>query len=220
MSTIDTASIIAAAREQIKHEAAAVMDIADQIDAQFVAVASLIFGSTGKVIFTGSGTSGFIAQRAAHLFSVTGTPAFALNPGTALHGSMGAVESHDIVIALSKGGESTEINDLCTRVQAIGTKVIAITSKPESTFGKLADITITLRNDPAADPGNLLAMGSTLAHSAWIDAMAMVLMRANSVSWERIHFMHPGGAVGLLADLPAPLAPLTLPALNGDGPSS
>ena len=211
MSNDDSAQIIAAARSQIESEAAAVLDVAGQIDARFVQVASLIHSSTGKVVFTGSGTSGFMAQRAAHLFSVSGTPAFALNPATALHGSMGAVEPDDILIAFSKGGESTEINDFCTKVQATGTKVVAVTAKADSTFGRLADITVALRNVANADPGNLLAMGSTLAHGVWIDAMSMVLMRANGLSWERIHFMHPGGAVGRLSTLPEPLEPLEIP---------
>jgi len=211
MSSGDRAKIITAARSQITAEAAAVLDIADQIDERFIRVASLIHASAGKVVFTGSGTSGFMAQRAAHLFSVSGTPAFSLNPATALHGSMGAVEANDILIAFSKGGESTEINEFCEKVQATGTKVVAITAKAKSTLGQLADITVALRDFPDADPGNLLAMGSTLAHSVWIDAMSMVLMRGRRLSWERIHFMHPGGAVGLLSTLPEPLEPLDIP---------
>jgi arabinose-5-phosphate isomerase len=203
--------VIEAGRQQVRVEAEAVLDILDQIDERFVRVASRLQAMTGKIVMTGSGTSGFIARRSAHLFSVSGTPAFFLNPGDALHGSMGAVEADDVMIALSKGGSSNELNDLVERVQSTGTTTVAITSNADSRLGRLADITVELRNYPSADPGNLLAMGSTLAHSAWLDAMAMVLMRARSVSWERVHFTHPGGAVGLLANLPSELSGLEIP---------
>jgi arabinose-5-phosphate isomerase len=211
MNESPESAVIEAGRQQVRVEAEAVLDILDQIDDRFVRVASLLQSMTGKIVMTGSGTSGFIARRSAHLFSVSGTPAFFLNPGDALHGSMGAVEADDVMIALSKGGSSAELNDLVERVQSTGTTVVALTSNGSSRLGTLADITVELRNYPAADPGNLLAMGSTLAHSSWLDAMAMVLMRARAVSWERVHFTHPGGAVGLLASLPSELEALEIP---------
>jgi arabinose-5-phosphate isomerase len=211
MNESPESAVIEAGRQQVRVEAEAVLDILDQIDDRFVRVASLLQAMTGKIVMTGSGTSGFIARRSAHLFSVSGTPAFFLNPGDALHGSMGAVEADDVMIALSKGGSSAELNDLVERVQSTGTTVVALTSNGSSRLGTLADITVELRNYPAADPGNLLAMGSTLAHSSWLDAMAMVLMRARAVSWERVHFTHPGGAVGLLASLPSELEGLEIP---------
>ena len=211
MNESTRSAVIEAGRQQVRIEAEAVLDVVDKIDERFERVASLLHSMTGKVVMTGSGTSGFIARRSAHLFSVSGTPAFFLNPGDGLHGSMGAVEADDVMIALSKGGSSTELNDLVARVQSVGTTTVAITSKGDSPLGRLADITVELRNFPAADPGNLLAMGSTLAHSSWLDAMAMVLMRARAVSWERVHFTHPGGAVGLLASLPSDLEALEIP---------
>ena len=212
MNDSPEAAVIEAGRQQVRLEAEALLDVLDQIDERFVRVASLLQSMTGKVVMTGSGTSGFIARRSAHLFSVSGTPAFFLNPGDGLHGSMGAVEADDVMIALSKGGSSSELNDLAARVQSVGTTVVAITANGQSPLGQLADITVELRNFPSADPGNLLAMGSTLAHSTWLDALAVVLMRARAVSWERVHFTHPGGAVGLLANLPEQLEGLTIPA--------
>jgi arabinose-5-phosphate isomerase len=212
MNDSPESAVIEAGRQQVRLEAEALLDVLDQIDERFVRVASLLQSMTGKVVMTGSGTSGFIARRSAHLFSVSGTPAFFLNPGDGLHGSMGAVEADDVMIALSKGGSSSELNDLAARVQSVGTTVVAITANGGSPLGQLADITVELRNFPSADPGNLLAMGSTLAHSTWLDALAVVLMRARAVSWERVHFTHPGGAVGLLANLPDQLEGLTIPA--------
>jgi arabinose-5-phosphate isomerase len=74
---------------------------------------------------------------------------------------------------------------------------------------------VTLRPFVEADPGGLIAMGSTLAHSAWLDALALVLMRARQYSWDKVHYSHPGGAVGAATTLPAPVEPLEIPNLNG-----
>jgi D-arabinose 5-phosphate isomerase GutQ len=214
MSDSPLAPTIDAAREFVTAEGEAVLDIVDQLDETFVRVASLILKSTGKVVMTGAGTSGFIARRTAHLLSVSGTPAFFLNPTDGLHGSMGALRGNDIMIALSKGGTSSEVNDLVARVQDQGVQVIALTCAPDGPLARLADIPVVLRPYPAADPGSLIAMGSTLSHSAWLDALAVVLMRARQYSWEKVHYTHPGGAVGKLATLPEPVTPLDIPDLT------
>ncbi|MCM6761237.1 SIS domain-containing protein [Rathayibacter sp. ZW T2_19] len=204
-------SVIEAARVLVQAESDAVRSIADQIDENLVLTASAIGDSVGRVIVTGVGTSGFIARRAAHLFSVTGTPAFFLHPTEALHGSLGAVSADDVVIALSKGGSSAEVNDLVDRARTIGATVVALTSAPTSVLAEVADITVVLRTPDEADPGAVIAMGSTLAYGAWLDALALVLMRTRQYSWESVRFSHPGGAVGQCDSLPAPVPPLALP---------
>jgi len=206
-----TGAIIAAAVEVIDREARAVRDVADQIDQTFVDVASLLMECTGKVIVSGVGTSGFIARRAAHLFAVSGTPSLYLHPTDGLHGSLGALRADDVLIVLSKGGSSTEVNELARRARGEGIYVIALTSKTSSQLVDLADIAVILRPDDVADPGGVIGLGSTLAHGAWLDAMSVVLMRAKSYGWEKVLFTHPGGAVGEIVDLPAPLAPLQVP---------
>ena len=100
-----------AARKTIHDEAAAVAAVADQLDASFLDVLEQLLACTGKVFITGSGTSGTIARRMAHLLSVCGTPAAFLHPMDALHGTMGVLAPGDILITISKGGESAEIND-------------------------------------------------------------------------------------------------------------
>jgi len=214
MSAIEIQAVVQAARAFVAEEANAVKDVVDQIDESFVQVASLILASTGKVVLTGAGTSGFIARRSAHLLSVSGTPAFFLNPTDGLHGSMGALRANDVMIALSKGGSSGEVNELTKRVQGEGVKVVAVTSKRTSTLAVTADIAVTLREFPSADPGSLIAMGSTLAHGAWLDALAVVLMRAKQYSWDKVHYTHPGGAVGQLSVLPDAVEPLAIPVLD------
>jgi arabinose-5-phosphate isomerase len=213
--TTSSAAVIEAARDFVTREARAVLDIPPQIDETFVQAADLLLHSTGKVVVTGAGTSGFVARRAAHLLAVCGTPAFFLNPTDALHGSLAALSPQDILIALSKGGSSEEVNNLAARLRHQGVKVVALTFNAASTLAQNADIAVTLRPFLEADPGGLIAMGSTLAHSAWLDALALVLMRARQYSWDKVHYSHPGGAVGAATTLPAPVEPLEIPNLNG-----
>jgi D-arabinose 5-phosphate isomerase GutQ len=205
---------ITAAQEFVAAEGHAVLDIVDQIDETFVEVASLILQNEGKIVMTGAGTSGFIARRTAHLLSVSGTPAFFLNPTDGLHGSMGALRSNDVMIALSKGGSSSEVNELVDRVRNEGVKVVSLSCVATSRLATSSDISVVLRAFPTGDPGNLIAMGSTLAHSAWLDALAVVLMRARQYSWEKVHYTHPGGAVGQLSSLPEPVLPLEIPNIS------
>jgi D-arabinose 5-phosphate isomerase GutQ len=207
-------AVLEAARDFVTAEARAVLDIADQIDESFVQVAALLLHGTGKVVVTGAGTSGFVARRAAHLLAVSGTPAFFLNPTDGLHGSLAALSPDDVLIALSRGGSSGEVNDLAARLQHQGVRVVALTFNASSALARSADIAVALRPFTSADPGGLIAMGSTLAHSAWLDALAVVLMRARQYSWDKVHYSHPGGSVGAVTTLPAPVEPLEIPDLN------
>ena len=204
-------SVIEAAVEVVTREAKAVADVAGQIDEGFVDIASLLMTCTGKIIVAGVGTSGFIARRAAHIFSVSGTPSLFLHPTEGQHGSVGALRASDILIVLSKGGGSEEVNRLAALAKQEGLVVIAMTSAPTSALADLADHTVYLQRDDIADPGGLIASGSTLAYAAWLDAMAFVLMRAKQYTWDQVLFTHPGGAVGQLRQLPDQMPPLDIP---------
>lgn len=212
----DAESVIQAAIEVVAREAKAVADVADQIGEEFPRIAALLMGCTGKIIVSGVGTSGFIARRAAHLLSVSGSPALFLHPTEGQHGSVGALRPGDILIVLSKGGSSSELNKFVSIVRQQGIAVVAMTSQPKSDLTDLADYTVVIKPDNVADPGGLIAMGSTLAFSAWLDAMSVVLMRAKSYGWDRVLFTHPGGSVGQTVQLPDPLPGLTIPLLDPD----
>ncbi|MDO5671260.1 MAG: SIS domain-containing protein [Actinomycetaceae bacterium] len=204
------ANVIEAAKIQILSEAKAVADVANQLDESFIEIAKLLLVCEGKVIVTGSGTSGATGRRLAHLLSVCGTPAVYLHPMDSLHGTMGAVTPKDVVIAISKGGESAEINQLCTILKSKGSTIIALTAEADSTLGRLSNVKAIVTTPEGADPGNTIAMGSTLVTSVWGDALAYVLMRLRKVPWEQMMSTHPGGAVGLRKDLPVALEPLSL----------
>jgi len=201
-------AIRAAAQEVVRAEAEAVAAVADQIDETLVAVSDLLLTCTGKVFTVGSGTSGTIARRLAHLLSVCGTPAAFLHPMDALHGTMGVLDGSDVIIAISKGGESAEINDLLELARRRAVPVVAVTAAPDSTMARRSDIVVTLRTSRGADPGGVIAMGSTLVTAVWGDALAVVMMRRRGYSWERMLETHPAGAVGRRSDMPAELAPL------------
>ncbi|GGM14917.1 SIS domain-containing protein [Nakamurella endophytica] len=201
-----------AARAVLDADAKAVAAIADKVGPEFDACVRLILGCTGRVVTSGSGTSGAVARRMAHLLSVCGTPAFYLHPADALHGSLGALVAGDVLIALSKGGGSREVNDLVDRALARGASVVAVTATPQSHFAQAAHVVVDVDVPAGADPGEVVAMGSTVAVSAWSDALALVLMRARGYRWSDVLFTHPSGAVGQIATPPADLEPLPVPA--------
>lgn len=197
-----------AARAFIASEAMTMQAVADAIDETFTHVARMLYECRGKVIVSGVGTSGFIARRAAHILSVSGTPALFVHAADGMHGTFGALRDNDLLVVLSKGGGSSEVNTLAALAKAKGIPVIALTSAPTSVLATSADVSVVLPSDSQSDPGGLIAMGSTLAHAAWLDAMAYTLMRIKGYGWDQVLFTHPGGAVGKMAALPEPLAAL------------
>lgn len=201
------AALLAAARDRVRREAGGVGALAEQLDESFLATVHLLHGCRGKVFVTGSGTSGAIARRMAHLLAVCGTPSVFLPAMDALHGSLGAVTAQDVLVVVSRGGESDELNQLTRRTRERGAQVVALTGAPQSTLAGLADVTAVLRTGPGVDPGDVIAMGSTLVAAAWGDALAYVLMRLRGYGWDRVLHTHPAGAVGRLDELPDELDP-------------
>jgi D-arabinose 5-phosphate isomerase GutQ len=161
-----------------------------------VRAARLLSSGTGKVLVTGSGTSGAIATRAAHLLSVCGTPAFYLSPTDGLHGGLGVLQDNDLVLALSKGGSSHELNDFCSRAKTLCSGVIAVTASPGSALAKIADHVICFSLDDDADLGGVVATGSSLAVAALVDAICEIGRVTRGYGWEQLLFTHPSGAVG------------------------
>ena len=196
MSTTDNQSLLERAAKVIHADSRAVLATLDSLGDAFVAVAREIVACNGKIIVTGSGTSGTIAQRAAHLLSVGGSPAFYLSPADGLHGGLGVIQPEDMVIALSKGGSSAELNEFCSRARTLGKSLTVITATDGTPLTRNADHVILMTLEQDADLGGVLATGSTLATSAIIDALIDVARVARGYSWEKVLFTHPSGAVG------------------------
>ena len=193
---MDDAAIRRLGTEVIAREAAAVASVAGQLDETFEQVVRALLACKGKVLVSGSGTSHAVALRFAHLLSCVGTPALFLHPGDSQHGASGAVAPDDIWIGLSKGGETTEVIFLAGIAQKRGATVVAITEKPESSLGRLADITLHVTAPEGVDPFGMVATGSSLFNSAFTDAICVALLELRGYSADDFGETHPGGAVG------------------------
>ena len=192
--------LLQSARQVIVTESAAVLSAAESLDQSFVEVVQVLLACSGKLLITGSGTSGTIARRAAHLFSVGGTPAFYLSPADGLHGGLGVLRKNDVVIAISKGGASEELNQFCRRAGELSAAVIVLTGAAESELAQLADHVLQLRLPADADLGTVVATGSSLASAALLDALVEVTRAARGYTWSEFFFTHPSGAVGKHAE--------------------
>ena len=188
--------LLAAARARVEDEAEVLSAVARSLDASFLAAVDLVRSAAGKVLVVGVGTSGPIARRMAHLLATSGTASLFLHPADALHGGLGAVRADDVVIAISKGGQSTELNSFARLAKDRGASLLSLTAVADSPLTRLADVTVVLPQTAGADPGGVIAMGSSLAVAAWGDALAVVLMELSGYSWAQVLEAHPSGAVG------------------------
>jgi D-arabinose 5-phosphate isomerase GutQ len=187
----------------LSRESAAVAALVGNTEKSLVDVARRVLATQGKVVTTGSGTSGIMAERLAHLLSVCGTPAVYLPSMDALHGGMGAITPSDLVLAISKTGRSSELTELVHRLVARGVDVIGVTEQPESPLSDAATVVALLPpTAPDADPGDMIALASTLAVGAWGDALSVVTMSMRGHTLRDVVDSHPAGGVGHRGHLP------------------
>lgn len=196
MSMDDTA-LAELAGDVLSRELRALSALAGSVETGVVGVAHRVLATPGKIVTTGSGTSGIMAERLAHLLSVCGTPAVYLPAMDALHGGMGAVTPSDLVLAISKTGRSSELTSLVERFVRRGVDVVALTENADSPFALAATTVVTLpATPPDADPGDMIAMASTLAVGAWGDALAVITMAMRGHTVGDVVDSHPAGGVG------------------------
>ncbi len=177
-------------------EARTLLKVAAGVDGRFVDAVELILRCRGKVAVTGVGKSGLIAQKVAATLTSTGTPAFFMHAADALHGDLGTVQKQDVVLAFGKSGESSELNDLLPALRRIGSKLIAVVSKPRSTLSRAADISLLVPVDREACPLDLAPTSSTTAALAVGDAIAVALMKRRAFKEHHFALSHPGGSLG------------------------
>jgi len=188
--------ILKDSRAFLRQEAAAIAGLAMMLDDSFSEALAAILNCAGHIITSGAGTSSAVARRLAHLLSCVGSPAFFLDPGMSLHGSAGAVKSGDILIAISKGGETDELNNLIEVAGIRGATVISITSREGSTMEGLSDIVVRFTTEDAVDGFGMITLGNSLAAAAVGDAMCFALLTIRGFDREEFLKLHPGGAVG------------------------
>ncbi|MFH7586373.1 MULTISPECIES: KpsF/GutQ family sugar-phosphate isomerase [Oceanimonas] len=177
-------------------EKAALEGLSQYLDESFNKACRLMFECPGKVIVTGMGKSGHIANKIAATLASTGTPAFYVHPGEASHGDLGMIDSKDVVLALSNSGESEEIIALLPVLRRRGLKLICMTGKPESTMAREADVHLCTRVEQEACPLGLAPTASTTAALAMGDALAVALLEARGFTADDFALSHPGGALG------------------------
>ncbi|MDP4535195.1 KpsF/GutQ family sugar-phosphate isomerase [Alkalimonas collagenimarina] len=191
-----TTSFKAQALQVLAIEAEAVSQLARFIDDDFERACQLIMDSSGRVIVSGMGKSGHIANKIAATFASTGTPAFFVHPGEASHGDLGMITKDDVVIAISNSGETGEILTIIPVIKRIGAHLIAMSGNPSSTLAKLADVHVCVKVDQEACPLGLAPTASTTATLAMGDAMAVALLNARGFSANDFALSHPGGSLG------------------------
>src|SRR5215471_12026885 len=180
----------------IEVEIEALRSVRKNLDGRFEEAVRLIAGSRGQIIVTGIGKSGIIANKIAATLRSTGTPAIFLHASEALHGDIGVIAPQDVVIAVGKSGETSELNDLLRFVKKTGARVVSITSNASSAMAKLSDIVLDLKVSREACPLNLAPTASTTAALAVGDAIAVTLMKMKNIGPADFARHHPGGQLG------------------------
>jgi arabinose-5-phosphate isomerase len=184
------------ARRFLECELEALAFVAKQIDDRFTRACRMILDSPGKVVVTGVGKSGLIAQKIAATMSSTGTVATFMHAADAAHGDLGMVGADDVVIAISYSGTTDEILALLPSIRTIGAQIIAMVGDPQSDLARAADCVLDIRVPVEAGPLNLAPTSSTLVALALGDALATALAKATNFEEEQFALFHPGGAVG------------------------
>lgn len=184
------------ARTTLMHEAEAVGGLIPHIDNVFVDVVELILNTQGRVIITGIGKSANIAQKIVATLNSTGTPAIFMHAADALHGDLGTIRKDDIVICLSKSGNTPEIKVLIPLLKLSVKKLVAIVGNLESYLARQADFVIDVSVKKEACPNNLAPTSSTTAQLAMGDALAVCLLECRGFSINDFARYHPGGAIG------------------------
>jgi arabinose-5-phosphate isomerase len=189
-------SIIANAKKTILAESKAIANLANLINVDFENAIKYIYNFKGRVIVTGIGKSANIATKIVATFNSTGTPAVFMHAADAIHGDLGNILEQDVVICISKSGNTPEIKVLVPLIKNYGNKIIAITGNIDSFLGKNADFTLNTFVEKEACPNNLAPTTSTTAQLVMGDALAVCLLKLKGFTSNDFAKYHPGGALG------------------------
>lgn len=188
--------IIERGREVLRIESESVASLADGLGAAFAEAVRLIGSISGRVVVMGIGKSGIVARKVASTFSSTGTPAMFLHPVDAAHGDVGMLVVGDLVLAISKSGESAELESLLPVIGRLGVPVVALTAEPASTLARRADLVLSVRVQVEACPHDLAPTASSTAALAMGDALAVAVSEVRGFGPEDFARLHPGGDLG------------------------
>ena len=170
--------------------------LADGLSGSFAAAVRIIHDAPGRVIVTGIGKSGHVAQKVASTLASTGTPAYFVHPSEASHGDLGMITADDVVLAISWSGETAEFSSLITYAARFAVPLIAVTSRSESTLARASVVTLILPCAKEACPHGLAPTTSTLMQLALGDCLALALLECRGFSASDFKELHPGGQLG------------------------
>lgn len=190
------ADIIENARQTLEIEAQSILDMIPELNENFVSCVEIIKNTQGKVVLTGIGKSAIIAQKIAATFNSTGTPAVFMHAADAIHGDLGTIRQDDVVICISKSGNTSEIKVIVPLLKAGGNPLIALVGNTSSFLAQHADFVLNTYVEKEACPNNLAPTSSTTAQLAMGDALAVCVLYEKGFSKEDFAKYHPGGTLG------------------------
>jgi arabinose-5-phosphate isomerase len=188
--------ILEIAKETIKKESLCIENLLNYIDNEFVLAVKEIFNSKGRLIISGIGKSAIIGNKIVATLNSTGTPAIFMHAAEAIHGDLGIIQPDDIVICISKSGNTPEIKVLTPLVKARGNKLIAMVGNTDSYLAKSADYILNCTVEKEACPNNLAPTSSTTAQLVMGDALSVALLYCKNFTSEDFAKYHPGGSLG------------------------
>jgi arabinose-5-phosphate isomerase len=177
-------------------EAKAISSLVSRLNSDFEGAVNLLHNCTGRIVISGIGKSAVIAQKIVATFNSTGSPAIFLHAADAIHGDLGVVQQNDVVIIISKSGESPEIKVLVPLIRGFGNKLVSIVGSLSSYLAKKSDFVLDTTVDQEACPNNLAPTTSTTAQLVMGDALAVCLMEKKGFDVSDFAKLHPGGTLG------------------------
>ena len=189
-------NVLSEIRRVLELESRVLVSLQKSVGPNYEEAVQLLFSCQKKIVVTGVGKSGIIAQKIAATMASTGTPAIFLHGADGMHGDVGIVQEGDVVLAIGKSGESDELNTILSVARKVGVKVISITAQLKSTMARNSDLVLHTPIEEEACPFNLAPTTSTTAALVVGDALAMVLMKLRNFQIEEFAANHPGGQLG------------------------
>jgi arabinose-5-phosphate isomerase len=184
------------AKEVLKIESQAIFALTKRLNSNFQEAVDLIYSCKGRIVVTGMGKAGIIAQKISATLSSIGRPSLWLHPAEAIHGDLGRVIKDDVVLSLSNSGETEEILRLLPTIKKIGVNLISLTGNLQSTLAKNSDIVLDISVHKEACPLGLVPTASTTAMLAMGDALAIAVLDKKGLKKEEFAMYHPGGNLG------------------------
>lgn len=189
-------SVLEIARRILSTEESAIRAAASRLDNRFIEAVELILACQGRVAVTGVGKAGLIGNKIQATLSSTGTPAYFLHPVEALHGDLGMIQPDDLIIALTRSGQTEELILLLPALADLGCRIILLTADPASRCAALSHVVLDIGDTPEACPLGMAPSSSTVAMLAMGDALTLTVMELKNIHPAQYAANHPGGALG------------------------